>query len=389
MHGQRWIIVTALGTAQTLAWASSYYLVAILADPMARELGIGTTPVFAAFSAAMLLSGVVGPAVGRTIDAIGGRGVLAGSNLLFALGLWLLAVTPSAVVMWLGWLVLGVAMGLGLYDAAFAALARIFGKDARGAITGITLFAGFASTVGWPLTAWGVDTIGWRSTCLAWAAAHLALGLPLNLFLLPRTPRVVAVALATARPDVRMDRTMWLLSYAFGAGWVVATAMAAHLPRVLEAAGASATAAIAAGALIGPAQVAARVAEAGLLTRFHPLVSAKIATITHPIGVAVLALSGGVLPGVFAILHGAGNGILTIARGTVPLAVYGPDNYGYRLGLISAFVRMSQAAAPIAFALLLDRLGAGVLWVTSAISLSALLALSLVRMPAGPDRRGS
>lgn len=378
---QRWIIVTALGTAQTLAWASSYYLVAIVADPMARELGIGTTPVFAAFSVALLLSGLVGPAVGRTIDTIGGREVLSGSSLLFALGLVVLGFAPSAIAMWLGWLVLGVAMGLGLYDAAFAALARIFKENARPAITGITLFAGFASTVGWPLTAWGVETIGWRSTCLAWAAAHIALGLPLNLLLLPKTPRADGGAGPGVRPPpIRMDRTMWLLSYAFAAGWVVAGAMAAHLPRVLEAAGASTAAAIAAGALIGPAQVAARVAEASVLSRLHPLFSARLSTITHPIGALILALSGGVLPGVFALLHGAGNGILTIARGTVPLAVYGPENYGYRLGLISSFVRMSQAAAPIMFAVLLDRMGAGVLLVTSAISLSALVALAFVRI---------
>lgn len=380
MQQPRWVIVTALGTAQTLAWASSYYLVAIVADPMARELGIGTTPIFAAFSVALLLSGLVGPAVGRTIDTIGGREVLSGSSLLFALGLLLLGFAPSSIAMWLGWLVLGVAMGLGLYDAAFAALARIFKENARSAITGITLFAGFASTVGWPLTAWGVESIGWRSTCLAWAAAHICLGLPLNLLLLPRTPRVAASAEAGSRPSIRMDRTMWLLSYAFAAGWVVAGAMAAHLPRVLEAAGASAAAAIAAGALIGPAQVAARVAEASVLSRFHPLVSAKLSAVAHPVGAVILALSSGALPGVFALLHGAGNGILTIARGTVPLAVYGPENYGFRLGLISSFVRMSQAAAPILFAVLLDWMGAGVLVVTSAISLSALVALALVRI---------
>jgi hypothetical protein len=175
---------------------------------------------------------------------------------------------------------------------------------------------------------------------------------------------------------------MILLAFAFAAAWVVTAGMAAHFPRILEEAGASTTQAIAAGALIGPAQVAARLLEAGPLSRFHPLVSARLATLTHPIGATViLAAGGGLAASGFAVLHGAGNGIITIARGTVPLALYGPENYGYRLGLLGAPSRFLAAGAPFGFSLLIDRLGAGVLIVSSVLCVGACLALCLIRRP--------
>jgi MFS family permease len=381
---RRWPIIAGLGTSQTLAWASSYYLIAILAAPMAQELGSSATAVFAAFSAALLLSAVLGPKVGRTIDRFGGREILAVSNLVFAAGLCILGLAPTFAVLVLGWLVMGIGMGLGLYDSAFAALGRIYGPGARSAITGITLVAGFASTVGWPLTAWGEATLGWRGTCLSWALAHIVLGLPLNLLVLPKLRQAAAKAAETAKPYVPMDRAMWLLGFAFAAGWVVSTAMAAHLPRLLEAAGASTSQAVAAAALVGPAQVAARVLEAGFLSRYHPLVSARLSTLTHPVGAGLLLVGGGPIAMPFTLLHGAGNGILTIARGTVPLAVFGPENYGYRLGLIGAPARILQSGAPLAFGALIDRFGAYSLIFSSLACIAATLALLLVSTR--PDR---
>jgi hypothetical protein len=276
------------------------------------------------------------------------------------------------------WSMLGIGMGLGLYDAAFGALGRIYGDKARRAITGITLLAGFASTVGWPLSAWGLETIGWRNTCFAWAAAHIVLGLPLNLIFLPQVDRVRAAAVAAVKPHIPIDRTMFLLAVAFAASWAVTGAMAAHLPRILESLGATSVQAVTAGAFIGPAQVAARIAEASLLSRFHPLISTRIACVTHPIGAAIMALVGGPAAIVFAIFHGTGNGILTIARGTLPLAIFGPENYGYRLGILGAPARIAQAAAPLAFSVLIDHLGGRVLIVSSGLSILALAALSLV-----------
>src|SRR5450756_2378385 len=185
-------IIFALGTTQTLAWASSYYLPAILADPIARDLGISSNWFFAAFSASLVISGLLGPRVGRQIDRVGGRQVLSASNVILASGLAFLGASTALWMLVTAWLMLGVGMGLGLYDAAFGALGRIYGDNARRAITGITLLAGFASTVGWPLTAWGLETIGWRNTCFAWAAAHVIIGLPLNLYFIPRVEGVRA-----------------------------------------------------------------------------------------------------------------------------------------------------------------------------------------------------
>src|SRR4029077_3276653 len=263
-------IIIALGTTQTLAWASSYYLPAILADPIARDLGVSSNWIFAAFSASLVISALLGPRVGRQIDLFGGRPVLSISNLTIAAGLALLGVTTSIPVLLVAWLLLGIGMGFGLYDAAFAALGRIYGDAARRSITGITLIAGFASTVGWPLTALGLESIGWRNTCLAWAAAHILIGLPINFFMLPAVAGAKAAAGST-HPHVPIDRSMVLLAFIFAAAWTVTGAMAAHMPRILEAAGATTVQAVTAGALFGPAQVVARVIEASFLSRYHPL----------------------------------------------------------------------------------------------------------------------
>jgi MFS family permease len=377
--GRQLPIIAALGTTQTLAWASSYYLPAILADPIGRDLGVSSNWIFAAFSGALVISALLGPRVGRQIDLVGGRSVLSMSNLLLAAGLTLLGFTYSIPVLIVAWFLLGVGMGFGLYDAAFAALGRIYGDAARRSITGITLMAGFASTVGWPLTTWGLQTIGWRETCFAWALAHILIGLPINFFMLPAVKGARAAVKAATKPHIPIDRTMVLLAFTFAAAWTVTGAMAAHMPRILEAAGATTVQAVAAGALFGPAQVVARIIEASFLSRYHPLLSTRLACLTHPIGAAILAVAGGAASSAFAIFFGLGNGILTIARGTLPLAIFGPQNYGYRLGIIGAPARMAQAAAPLVFGLLIDIMGSRVLIVSSALSLSALLALALLR----------
>jgi predicted MFS family arabinose efflux permease len=374
--------VLPLGVAQIIAWASSYYLLAILAAPIAQDTNMPVAAVFGAFSGALLIAALIGPLAGKTIDRIGGRPVLAASSILFAAGLGLLAAAQAWPLVCLAWLCLGLGMGLGLYDAAFAALGRLYGTAARAPITGITLMAGFASTIGWPLTFWALKNFGWREACFGWAIAHLVIGLPLNLTL-PRAARASARESAGTAPRLTMDRTMWLLAFAFAAGWTISTAMAAHLPRLLEARGASESQALLAGMLIGPAQVAARIVEAAALKRYHPLLSARLSAVLHPIGAGLLALGAGAVPA-FALLHGAGNGILTIARGTVPLAIYGPVNYGYRLGLLGAPARVAQAAAPLLFGVLIDALGTGALLISAALGASTFCAFCMIRVSAHP-----
>lgn len=386
-------VVIALGSAQTLAWASSYYLPAMLAVPMARDLGVGVPTVFAAFSTALIVSALLGPYAGRSIDRWGGRPVLMATNGVFALGLCALGLAQGPAGLFAAWLVLGIGMGSGLYEAGFAALVRLYGRDSRNVITGITLIAGFASTVGWPLTTLLETQVGWRGACFAWAALHLLVGLPLNASLPKATAEAHAEPVATAAAQARsaslsprrLERAGWVLAFVFAVTWFVSTAMAAHLPRLLQLGGASLGAAVAIGALVGPAQVGGRLLEFGVLRRIHPLLSARLAALMHPVGAVLLALLGAPLAALFAILHGAGNGILTIAKGTLPLVLFGPQAYGERQGLLMVPARIAQALSPWVFGVCLDRWGASALWLSAALGLSAFAALLLLPRPVGAE----
>ena len=376
-------VVCALGGAQTIAWGSSYYLPAVLATPMARELNTSPVWVFAAFSGAMIVAAIVGPWGGRKIDRLGGRRVLMATNLVFSAGLLLLAASPNIGFLFTAWALIGVGMGMGLYESAFATLAGIYGKNARSSITGITLIAGFASTLAWPLSGFLEIQLGWRWACVVWAACHLFIALPLNA-LLPQQnlAEPQAPTLPLAAPDAQAYRgaATVLLAFIFAATWFSSTAMATHMPRLLEASGATPAAAIAAASLIGPAQVLTRIAEFGLLQRFHPLLSAQIAAAAHPLGAGLLLLIGGPAAYIFTLLHGAGNGVLTIAKGTLPLALFGSAGYGHRQGLLNAPARILQAFAPLLFGYLLERFGALSICFTLALAIASLWALIVLQL---------
>jgi MFS family permease len=379
-------IVIQLGTTQTLAWASSYYLPAMLAVPMARDLGVGIPTVFGAFSAALVVSALFGPVAGRAIDLWGGRPVLSATSLVFAAGLGALGFADGAVGLFAAWLVIGAGMGSGLYEAAFSALVRVWGRQSRGAITGITLIAGFASTIGWPLSTLLESHLGWRGACFVWAALHLCLGLPLNA-MLPSAPR--AASAQNPAPSASVNGASgaaprWAtlaLAFVFAATWFISTAMAAHLPRLLQLGGATLASAVLVGALIGPSQVGARLLEFGLLRQVHPLASARIAAALHPLGAIAFMAFGAPAAAWFGVMHGAGNGILTIAKGTLPLAIFGPAGYGHRQGLLMAPARIAQAMAPWLFGLALDRWGRNALAVSATIGVLALLALFALTGP--------
>lgn len=387
--------VLVIGFTQTIAWASTVYLVAIIAAPVGRTLALPETAVYGAFSVALAITALLGPSVGRAIDRNGGRPMLAGSNLVIAAGLVLLAAAHDAALLFAAWGVLGFGMAMGLYDTAFAALVRLHGQAARGLITGVTLIAGFASTVGWPLSALLEERFGWRATCVAWALAQLALCLPLNLYAIPavrpeptragaRQREAGGANASPADPRGGARGELVLMGLFFAATAFVTSAMAAHLPGLLLAAGAGGTAALGAAALVGPAQVAARTIEylAARRLRFHPLITARIATALHPLGGVLLWFTGGIPLGVsgFALLHGAGNGMITIAKGTLPLAVFGEAGYGRRVGVLSVLARALQAAAPFLFGLVLQDAGVhAAIALSVGASLAALAALAALR----------
>jgi MFS family permease len=376
-------VILALGTTQTVAWASSYYLPAVLAAPMAQDLGVEVPTIFAAFSVALLISALIGPYAGRAIDRWGGRPVLIATNVMFALGLAWLGCVHSVVGLFAAWALLGIGLGSGLYEAAFAALVALYGKDSRNAISGITLIAGFASTVGWPLSSYLQVHIGWRGACFGWAILHLLLALPLN-GLLPSAEPIGARPVPAPAPESggssrELLRSSILLAIVFAVVQFVSTAMAAHLPRLLMATGATLAAAVAAGTLMGPAQVGARLLEIGLLRRMHPLLSARLSALTHPLGAILLMALGAPLASVFVLLHGAGNGIMSIAKGTLPLVLFGPQGYGEKQGVLMVPGRIAQALAPWLFGLCLDRWEANSLWVSTGLWGIAFVALLVLR----------
>jgi MFS family permease len=394
----RFASIATLGFTQTLAWASSFYIPAVLAEPMARDIGLSTPWIYAALSVGLGVSALLGPTLGKAIDVHGGKPVLCGSNGIFAAGLILLAFAAGAFSLMLAWLVLGVAMAAGLYEAAFASVTRLYGYDSRGAITGITLLAGFSSTVGWPISALFEHAVGWRGACGMWAALHVFVGLPLNAWALrSRGGEVPGEAAAVERrtqpapyrPAQSLDRGMLLLAFIFAASGMVTIGMASNLPLLFTALGVPPAVAIATASLLGPAQVAARILEFSARRRITPLVSARVANALHPFAALTIAIGGTPAIVAFSVIHGAGSGMQTICRGTLPLALYGPVGYGQRVGRIFAPARIGQALAPFLFGIAIDKLGGATLIVSSGLSLIALAALSRLTLPASAVIRTS
>jgi hypothetical protein len=395
-----WRLVPALGLMQILAWGSSYYLPAVIAAPVAESMGWPLSWAVAGVSLGLLASGLAAPWVGRAIDRRGGRPVLAASALLLAGGLSSLALSAGLVSYMAGWVLMGLGMGAGLYDAAFAALGRTYGERARRAITALTLFGGFASTVGWPLSALLVESFGWRGACWAYAAVHLALVLPSYLLLLPREGRrdLAIVSLppdrqpggaAPAPPAAPSRRTLLiaLLALAFTLGDVIWSVMSVHLIVLLQARAVPLVEAVALGALVGPAQVAARAVEMVSGRHYHPIWTLVASSLLFSAGVALLWVGQPLLAVGFA-LYGAGGGMRSIARGTLPLALFGASGYPTLIGRLAMPSLLAQSISPILAALLLDRIGAAPLLGTLAgVAVVQLAAVALLSAFSRPLRR--
>lgn len=385
------IVIPVLGVTQILAWGSSYYLLAVLAKPIADDTGWPFAWVIGGLSLGLLAAGLISPRVGDGIQRFGGRPVLAASALLLAAGLTGLALSPSLPVYIGSWLVLGVGMGAGLYDAAFATLGRLYGARARTAITTLTLFGGFASTLCWPLSAALVSHIGWRGTCLVYAGVHLAILLPLYLFALPReqprygaapTPERATAPRRSIGPLPAGSRLLFtLLALAATLSAAVSTVVSVHLLTILQARDIALAAAVALGAIVGPSQVGARAVEM-LVARYHHPIWTKLAS-TVSVAVGIGALWAG-LPLVAAALvfYGAGIGLESIARGTLPLAVFGGERYASIMGRIAMPSLIVQAALPSLGAILIEKIGAhgtlAVLFTVALANVALVCALFVV-----------
>lgn len=383
---RRLVVIASIGIAQILAWGSSYYLLAVLAEPLVHATGWSQTWVIAALSLGLLTSGVVSPAVGRRIERFGGRPVLAASAVLLAVGLLMQAAAPNVAVFIAAWLVIGLGMGAGLYDPAFSTLGRLYGEQARSAITQLTLFGGFASTACWPLSAVFIERFGWRGASLAYAAINLLVVLPLYLFGVPREaarlppPRLADTPPAPARWRHAGDRSAFvMLALGLTVASVIMTVISVHVLTLLQAHGLTLAAAVSLGALIGPSQVGARVLEAAFGRRHHPIWSLLVATIAVAIGLGML-LGPASIAGAGLVLYGSGNGIRSIARGTVPLALFGRDGYAVLMGRLAAPILVAQAASPTLGVLLMKHLGADmtIAMLAAAAALNIVLMLPLV-----------
>lgn len=382
---RRWPVISALGIVQILTWGSSFYLLSVLAAPMSKDTGWPLGWVIGGLSLGLLVAGLVSPRVGEFIGEHGGRPVLAFAAVALALGLAILGLAQNLPTYLAGWLLIGLGMGTGLYDPAFATLGRLYGAEARSAITTLTLWGGFASTVCWPLSAFLIEQVGWRGACLAYAGLHLSVTLPLVLIVIPRPPVQAPARSEGIRAGVRLDarerRAFLLMAGVLTLGGTVMAMVSVHLITLLQARGVALSSAVAYGTLIGPSQVGARIVEMAGKGRHHPLWTLTAAMVLVAIGVAILA-AGTPVVGLALILYGAGNGIYSIARGTVPLALFGPERYAPLVGRLARPGLVAQALAPSIGAVVLTHGGADATYaVLTVLALgNVVLALLLWRV---------
>ena len=370
------VVVTALGITQILAWGSTFYLLGVLAPFIARDTGWPYDVIVGGVSLGLLVAGLVSPRVGRLIGHRGGRPVLAVSALLLAGGLFGLSVAPNLASYLAAWLVIGAGMGTGLYDAAFSTVGSIYGAQSRDAITSITLFGGFASTVCWPLSALLVEHLGWRGACLSYAALQIVVALPIHLVYLPQA----SVANANVRRRlVRLEpheaRPFFVLAAIITIGSAILSMMGTHLLPLLQARGLDLSVAVGIGMIVGPSQVGARLVEMLAGRRYHPIWTMVVSVILVAFA-AVLLLTGFPLVALAIAMYGAGNGLGSVARGTVPLALFGPERYAVLMGRLALPLMIAMAISPFIGALAFQHGGAS--WTLALLTMLALTNVLLI-----------
>ena len=394
LHGQwlfgPWRAVPVLGVTQVLAWGALFYPPVLTVPLIAAEHGWSVSFAMGGFSLGLLVAGAVSRHVGAAIDREGGHVMMTIGSLVAAVGLFALANVQGLWSYLAVWVVLGVAMAASLYDPAFASLGRIFGAAARRPITALTFIGGFASTVSWPVTQALLSAVGWRGTYLVYAVLMALIAAPLHAFALPRTradPVATPPGASAPRPAAVLPASGWpflLVATAFAAYAFVPSAMSAHLLAIFKRAGLDATTVVAIGALFGPSQVTARLLEFTFARNVHPLNVARFAVSLVLTAFAMLFVLGVSAPAAaaFAIMFGMTNGLITIARGTVPLYLFGASGYGLLVGRLATPWLLMQSAAPLVFAFVAERgSDMAALALVAALASGALICLAAIRRP--------
>jgi len=351
------LLVSTLGIAQIISWGTLFYAIGVLGPAMERDLAVTPLFLFGAFTAGLLVSGWWAPAAGRLVDARGGRLVLSGGSILGTLAMAILAAAPNAYVMVAGWLVAGAAMAACLYDPAFATLSQHTGERYRRAVTALTLYGGFASTVFWPLSQILMDAWGWRATLGIYAAMNALLCLPIHLLFVPpigaRSDRAqhAPVVESPARRDPRLP---WI-NASFALATFIFGVVAVHMIGLLTAAGLTAAQAVALSMLVGPMQVAGRIVEMTFARRVRAVAVGFVSFgLMLAAVVTLLGVRGfGVAAVLFVVCYGCGNGLLTVVRGTAPAELFGREGLGGLLGHLSRFASYAKALAPASYSALL------------------------------------
>ena len=371
-----------LGIPQIIGWGSGFYLPAILAVPISKDFGVPTETFFWAFTISLLVSGLVGPQVGKAIDRLGGRRVLPYGNLAFALGLSLLALSTEPVLLYIAWFFIGIGASMGNYDSAFATAVSFLGKNANKVIAGITVYAGFASTISWPLTSYLYDTFSWQAAVWFWVAMHLMVALPIHLSLPSVEQKEVPVVTGPIRKIIknrfRFDPLLVVFAVMFALEGFIVSSVNSTLPFMLSEIGADAQLAIFAAAILGPSQVAARLLLVALDKYLTPMRVAAISILVHPAGVILLLVFGAnaILP--FVILHGIGVGLNPFIRGSLPLLFFGSESYGERQGHVMMLSKIVSALSPTLMTIMVLANPTMAVTVTMSLGLTAMLLLLVV-----------
>lgn len=366
MHSQ-WRTIGILACTQIISWGSLYYAFSILAPSIQRELGWSPTLVFGSYSWSLLIAGLVATPIGILLDRHGGQRVMGTGSIVCGIGFFLLSEARSPLVYVASWTILGLAMGLTLYEAAFATINRRFAATGRRAISTLTLFAGFASTIFWPLTQELNTSLGWRESYLWFGAVQLGVCLPLHLMLGRENARRAAPVEPARRSHTLAEAVrhpaFWKLALAFSANIFVFSALSVHLIPLLQGMGHSARIAILISMLIGPMQVAGRVLERTVGRNTPPQTIGKFCFSALPAALAAILLFGVQAWAIacFCILYGLSNGIITIVRGTLPQAMFGSENYGAISGAMAGPALLAKASGPIVAAWMLNGGGTPIL----------------------------